>query len=76
MDRDDPYPRDTLDKDPYVRLNLVACALIQEQVDPGLGSQAIYEAVTLHKERWMECDFGRFSGIGPCLENHRPDIPH
>lgn len=62
-------------KDPYVRLNL-ACALIQEQVDPKLGSQAIYEAVTLHKDRWMECDFGRFSGIGPCLENHRPDIPH
>lgn len=62
-------------KDPYVRLNL-ACALIQEQVDPKLGTQAIYEAVTLHKERWMECEFGRFSGIGPCLENHRPDIPH
>lgn len=61
--------------DPYVKLNL-ACSLIQEQIDPSLGSQAIYEAVTQTKERWMECDLGRFSGIGPCLENHRPDIPH
>ena len=62
-------------KDPYVRLNL-AIALIQEQVDPKLGSQAIFETVTMHKERIMECKCGRFSGIGPCLENHRPDIPH
>ncbi len=61
--------------DPYVKLNL-AYVLIQEQIDPSLGSQALYEAVTQTKERLMECEFGRFSGVGPCQENHRPDIPH
>lgn len=62
-------------EDPFVKLNL-AVTLIQEKIDPKLGSEAIYQEVTLHNERFMECEFGRFTAIGPCKANHRPDIPH
>jgi HEAT repeat protein len=61
--------------DPFVKLNL-GMVLIHEQINPALGTEGIYQAVMHQKERWMECEFGRFSGIGPSKVNHRPDIPH
>lgn len=61
--------------DSFVKLNL-GIGLIQEKVDPNLGADAIFDVVMNHKGRLMECDLGRFSAIGPCTVNHKPDIPH
>lgn len=62
-------------EDVFVKLNL-GVGLIQERIDPELGAQGIYEVITRHKGRLAETDFGKFSAIGPCNVNHRPDIPH
>lgn len=61
--------------DPFVKLNL-AMALVQEDHERELGIEAIFHAVMNHNERWMECECGRFTGIGPCNQKHRADIPH
>ena len=62
-------------QDEFVKLTL-AMSLIQEDQERLLGLEAIFDAIMNHRERWMECEFGRFSGIGPCTQNHRADIPH
>lgn len=62
-------------KDPYVKLNL-GVGLIQEKMDPYLGSSVLYDVVMNHKEKISERNFGQFSGIGPCIATHRADIPH
>ncbi len=59
--------------DTYVKMNL-ALALIQQRVKAELGAQALFDAISTNKDRWMEKKMGRFEGIAKSDEAHRADI--
>jgi HEAT repeat protein len=60
--------------DPYIKMNL-ALALIRQQIEPVVASDALYHGFIQSKERWMWEEKGIFKYLAPSTLKHIDEIP-